>query len=266
MSNDNASPTPGWLKIVGLGPGDLEYLTLAAMEALGEATDLVGYGPYVERLPIREGQERHVSDNRVEVKRAREALDLAVSGRNVAVVSGGDPGIFAMAAALFEAIEAGEPVYKSLDIEVIPGISAIQAASARLGAMIGGDFAVISLSDNLKPWSVVATRLEAAAAADFVIALYNPASKARPDRIRDAFALLNRVKPPETLVIFARAIGRPDERVTVTTLGEADVSVVDMATLVFIASTQTRVIERDLEGKPNWVYTRRSVPIEAVEP
>jgi precorrin-3B C17-methyltransferase len=258
------STPPGSLKIVGLGPGDPHYLTEAATAALAQATDLVGYGPYVDRLPPRDGQLRHVSDNRVEVDRARQALDLALAGRKVAVVSGGDPGIFAMAAAVFEAIETGTPDWRALDIEVIPGISAMQAASARLGAMLGGDFTVISLSDNLKPWDVIATRLEAAAAADFVIALYNPASKARPDRIFDAFSLLRRVKPPDTIVVFARAIGRPDETITVTTLAEASPSVVDMATLVLIGSSQSRAIERS-EGR-DWIYTRRSVPIEAVEP
>lgn len=256
----------GWLKVVGLGPGSPDYLTLQAMEALGEATDLVGYGPYVDRLPLRDGQIRHVSDNRVEVDRARQALDLALAGRNVAIVSGGDPGIFAMAAAVFEAVETGKPDWRSLEIEVIPGISAMQAAAARLGAMLGGDFAVISLSDNLKPWDTIATRLEAAASADFVIALYNPASKARPDRIFDAFSLLRRVKQPETIVVFARAIGRPDETITTTTLAEAKPGVVDMATLVLIGSGQTRALARGDVAGHDWIYTRRSVPIEAVEP
>jgi precorrin-3B C17-methyltransferase len=256
----------GWLKIVGLGPGSAEYLTLAAMEALGAATDLVGYGPYVDRIPLRDGQTRHVSDNRVEVTRAREALDLVLGGKKVAVVSGGDPGIFAMAAAVFEAIETGDPAWRAIDIEVIPGISAMQAASSRLGAMLGGDFCVISLSDNLKPWEVIETRLRAAAAADFVISLYNPASKVRPDRIFDAFALLRGIKPPDTIIVFARAIGRPDERITVTTLADADPSVVDMATLVMIGSSQSRRLMRADTSARDWIYTRRSVPIESVEP
>jgi precorrin-3B C17-methyltransferase len=255
-----------WLKIVGLGPGDPDFLTMAALEALGEATDLVGYAPYVARLPEREGQIRHVSDNRVELTRARLALDLAAAGRRVAVVSGGDPGIYAMAAAVFETIETGDPRWRGLDIEVISGISAMQAASARLGAMLGGDFAVISLSDNLKPWAAVATRLTAAANADFVIALYNPASKARASRIFDAFALLRGLKPPETMVVFARAVGRPDETITVTTLEAADPGIADMATLVFIGSSQSRRLPRADAGSPDWVYTRRSVPIEAIEP
>jgi len=260
------SAAEGWLKIVGLGPGNADYLTLQAMEALGEATDLVGYGPYVDRLPQRDGQTRHASDNRVEVTRAREALDLALAGRKVAVVSGGDPGIFAMAAAVFEAIEAGDPAWRALQIDVIPGISAMQAAAARLGAMLGGDFATISLSDNLKPWDVITTRLLAAASADFVLAFYNPASKARPGRIFDAFALLRSVKPPETMVVFARAVGRPEEKITVTTLAEADPGVVDMATLVFIGSSQSRRLPRAEPGAADWVYTRRSVPVESVEP
>ncbi len=262
---DVAAVPKGWLKIVGLGPGDLSYLTEQAQAAIAAATDLVGYAPYVDRLPEREGQRRHASDNRVEITRARDALDLVMLGHKVAVVSGGDPGIFAMAAAVFEAIDEGNPVWRALDIEVIPGISAMQAASARLGAMLGGDFCVISLSDNLKPWDIVATRLETAAAADFVISLYNPASKARPDRIFDAFALLRRIKPADTMVVFARAIGRPDETVTITTLTEADPGVVDMATLVMIGSSQSRRVARSDAEVRDWVYTRRSVPIGDAE-
>eukprot|EP01035_Chromulina_nebulosa_P024449 gene24448-31840_t len=221
-------PGSGWLKIVGLGPGKPDWLTREATEALAEATDIVGYGPYVERVPARPDLVRHASDNRVEVDRARIALDLALAGRKVAVVSGGDPGIFAMAAAVFEAIETGDPRWRGLALEVLPGISAMQGASARLGAVLGHDFCVISLSDNLKPWDAIATRLEAAVAGDFVLALYNPASKARPERIFDAFALLRARRAPETVVIFARAVGRADERIEVTTLAAADPGSVDI--------------------------------------
>ncbi|MDR3373842.1 MAG: precorrin-3B C(17)-methyltransferase [Ancalomicrobiaceae bacterium] len=247
----------GWLRIVGLGPGDPDHLTVEAARVLEAATDIVGYSAYVDRVPEREGQLRHASDNRVEVERATVALDLALDGRNVAVVSGGDPGIFAMAAAVFEAIETGNPAWRGLDIEVIPGISAMQAASARLGAALGHDFCVISLSDNLKPWDTLTTRLEAAAGADFVIALYNPASKARPERIFDAFALLRGLKAPETVVVFARAVSRFDEAIEITTLGEADPRKVDMATLVLIGSSATRLIERG-DGRAPWVLTPRS--------
>ncbi|MDR3493556.1 MAG: precorrin-3B C(17)-methyltransferase [Ancalomicrobiaceae bacterium] len=253
----NADRRAGWLRIVGLGPGDPDHLTVEATRVIAAATDIVGYSAYVDRLAEREGQLRHISDNRVEVERAALALDLALDGRNVAVVSGGDPGIFAMAAAVFEAIETGNPAWRLLDIEVIPGISAMQAASARLGAALGHDFCVISLSDNLKPWDMVSTRLEAAAGADFVIVLYNPASKARPERIFDAFALLRGLKAPDTIVVFARAVSRPEEAIEITTLGEADPHKVDMATLVLIGSSQTRKIERG-DGKAPWVLTPRS--------
>ena len=169
------------------------------------------------RLPERPGQLRHASDNREELARAREALALAAAGRRVAVVSGGDPGVFAMAAAVFEAIEAGDAGWRGLEVRVIPGITAMQAAAARIGAPLGHDFCAISLSDNLKPWSVIEKRLDAAAEADFVIALYNPASKARPRRIHEAFDRLRARKSPATPVIFARALGRAEERLTVTT-------------------------------------------------
>jgi precorrin-3B C17-methyltransferase len=170
-------------------------------------------------------------------------------------VSGGDPGIFAMAAALFEAVENGEPAWRDLAIEIVPGITAMQAAAARVGAPLGHDFCAISLSDNLKPWSLIEKRLDAAAAGDFVIALYNPASKARPDGIRDAFALLMKHKAGGTPVIFARAVGRTDERIEITTLAEADASRVDMATLVLVGSSATRLIPR-ASGR-SWVYTPR---------
>ena len=244
----------GVLSIVGLGPGSAAWMTPEAREAIERADDLVGYAPYLDRLPERVGQRRHSSDNRVEIERARHALELAASGRNVAVVSGGDPGIFAMAAAVFEAVEHND-AWRALDIRVMPGVSAMQAAAARLGAPLGHDFCAISLSDNLKPWAIVERRLIAAAEGDFVIALYNPASKTRPDRIRDAFALLGARKAAATPVAFARAVGREDERIHVTTLGAADVSVVDMSTLVLIGSSETRLVAR-ADGR-NWMLTPR---------
>src|SRR3954468_4306719 len=186
--------------IVGLGPGPECWLTPEASALLANATDLVGYGPYLDRVPERPGLIRHASDNRVELDRARHALQLACEGRQVAVVSGGDPGVFAMAAAIFEAVEGGEPSWRQLDITVSPGVSAMQAAAAWLGAPLGHDFCAISLSDNLKPWPVIARRLTAAAEGDFVIALYNPASKARPGQIHEAFGLLRTLKGGETVV------------------------------------------------------------------
>lgn len=248
---------PGRLRIVGIGPGDARWITPEVSAELAAATDLVGYGPYLARLATRADQVVHRSDNRVEIDRARAALALASEGRRVAVVSGGDPGIFAMAAAVFEAVEVGDPAWRALDIAVSPGLSAMQAAAARLGAPLGHDFCAISLSDNLKPWALLVRRLRAAAEGDFVIALYNPASTARPDRIFDAFAVLRGMKGAATPVAFARAIGRNDERVVVTTLGEADPALADMSTLVMIGSSETRLIARP--AAPPFVYTPRSV-------
>jgi precorrin-3B C17-methyltransferase len=243
----------GRVMVVGLGPGPERWLTEEARGLLAEATDIVGYGPYVERVAPSAAR-RHPSDNRVEIERARLALDLAAAGRRVAVVSGGDPGVFAMAAAVFEAIEAGPAAWRALEVTVSPGVTAMLAAAARVGAPLGHDFCAISLSDNLKPWAVIEARLRAAAAADFVIALYNPASRARPDQLARALAILREGRG-ERLVVLARAIGRDDETVTVTTLAQADPACVDMRTLVIVGSSQTRQIERQ-EGRP-WVYSPR---------
>jgi precorrin-3B C17-methyltransferase len=240
----------GSLVVVGTGPGKAELMTPATSAALARATDLVGYGPYLDRVPTHPGQCRHASDNRVEIERARHALSLAASGKQVAVVSGGDPGVFAMAAAVFEAVEAGEPAWRTLDIRVEPGVTAMLAAAAEVGAPLGGDFCAISLSDNLKSWATIERRLAAAAEADFVIALYNPASKARPHQIGQAFDLLRTKKKPETPVLFIRAAGTAEAKVVSTTLGNADPSVVDMRTLVIIGASTTRQIGR-------WIYTPR---------
>ena len=246
----------GWLRVIGLGPGPADWMVPEAAREIEDATDIVGYAPYVARLALRPQQVAHASDNRVEIDRARHALRLAAEGRHVAVVSGGDPGIFAMAAAVLEAVEAGEPAWRALDIAVVPGVSAMQAAAARLGAPLGHDFCAISLSDNLKPWALVERRLRAAAEGDFVIALYNPASKARPDQIHEAFALLRRLKHGATPVAFARAIGRDDERIEIETLAAADPARADMSTLVLIGSSATRLVERP--GARPFLLTPRS--------
>jgi precorrin-3B C17-methyltransferase len=245
----------GRLVVVGVGPGAADLVTPAASAALASASDLVGYGPYLDRVPPRAGQMRHASDNREEIARARFALELAATGRQVAVVSGGDAGVFAMAAAVFEAVETGEPHWRALDIAVEPGVTAMLAAAAEVGAPLGGDFCAISLSDNLKSWATIERRLRAAAQADFVIALYNPASKARPHQLGVAFDILASVKPPETPLLFVRAAGTPLTQVTVATLGRADPALADMRTLVIIGSSATRLIDRP-GGQP-WVYTRR---------
>ncbi|MFI5002569.1 MAG: precorrin-3B C(17)-methyltransferase [Reyranellales bacterium] len=242
----------GSLVVVGTGPGKAELMTPATLAAVAKATDLVGYGPYLDRIPkMRADQCRHASDNRVELDRARHALSLAASGRQVVVVSGGDPGVFAMAAAVFEAVESGEPAWRALDIRVEPGVTAMLAAAAEVGAPLGGDFCAISLSDNLKAWATIERRLQAAAEADFVIALYNPASKARPHQLAQAFDLLRTIKALDTPVLFVRAAGTAEAKVGSTTLGAADASRADMRTLVIVGASTTRQVGR-------WVYTPRS--------
>jgi precorrin-3B C17-methyltransferase len=193
----------------------------------------------------------------VELDRARLALELASAGRRVAVVSGGDPGVFAMASAVFEAIEHGAASWRDLDIAVMPGVSAMFAAAARLGAPLGHDFCAISLSDNLKPWPTIRARLVAAASAGFVIALYNARSKARPEQLQIAFDVVAEMLPGRVPVIFARAVGSDTEAITLTTLDKADPAMVDMRTLVMIGTTETRLIARD--GARPFVYAPRSV-------
>ncbi|GAB5468274.1 MAG: precorrin-3B C(17)-methyltransferase [Rhodospirillales bacterium] len=246
----------GRLTVVGLGPGDPGLTAPAVSAALGEAQDLIGYIPYLARVPEQPGQERHASDNRVELDRADHALSLAAEGRRVCVVSSGDPGVFAMAAAVFEAVERGPEAWRSLDIQVLPGISAMQAAAARLGAPLGHDFCALSLSDNLKPWPLVERRLRAAAEAGFVVSLYNPASKARPWQLGRAFEILREILPAATPLIFATAVTDGRERIDVTTLAEADPARADMRTLVMIGSAETRLIARP-EGRLPWVYSPR---------
>ena len=204
----------GGLIVLGLGPGSADLITPAATAALARASDLVGYGPYLDRIaPAHPAQIRHASDNREEIARARLALELAAAGRQVAVVSGGDPGVFAMAAAVFEAIETGESHWRALDVRVEPGVTAMLAAAAEAGAPLGADFCAISLSDNLKSWATIEKRLRAAAEADFVIALYNPSSRARPHQLGAAFDLLASLIPSRTTLLFVRAAGTPELRV-----------------------------------------------------
>jgi len=246
----------GHLAVVGLGPGDARYLTPEAAEALAAAEALYGYAPYLDRVPPRAGQSRHASDNREERTRGAAALHHAARGARVAVVSGGDPGVFAMAAAVCEEIEAGPESWRALDIEIVPGITAMLAVAARIGAPLGHDFCALSLSDNLKPWELIERRLDAAAAAGFVIALYNPVSRARPWQFGAAIERLRRHLPPATPVVLGRAVGRANERVNVVMLAAIDAADADMGTLVIIGSRETRVIARS--GRPPLVYTPRA--------
>jgi len=245
----------GRLFVIGLGPGNAGQITPEASQAVAEAEFFFGYGPYVDRLQLRPDQSRIASDNREELSRAKAALRQAAAGARVAVVSGGDPGVFAMAAAICEAVESGPAEWRDIDLTIIPGITAMLAVAARIGAPLGHDFCALSLSDNLKPWALIERRLEAAASAGFVIALYNPISKARPWQLGSAFEILRRHLPGETPVIFGRAAGRPDERIEIAGLAQADAARADMATCVIIGSQQSRLIER--RHKPPLVYTPR---------
>jgi precorrin-3B C17-methyltransferase len=247
----------GKLTVIGLGPGSAGQLTPEASDALQAADVIFGYGPYLDRVPERAGQRRQASDNREEIDRATRALTEAAQGASVAVVSGGDPGVFAMAAAICEALERGPGAWRELDLAIVPGITSMLAVAARVGAPLGHDFCALSLSDNLKPWPVVEQRLQAAAGAGFVIALYNPISRARPWQLDRAFEILRAELPGGTPVVFGRAVGRIDERIRVTLLKSADGSDADMATCIIIGSSETRLVERP--NRTALVYTPRSV-------
>lgn len=254
----------GSVCVIGLGPGPADWITPEASDALAAASDIVGYRAYVARCTPSAEQRVHSSDNGDELARARLALELASGGARVAVVSGGDPGVFAMAAAVFEAVEHGPAAWRELDVRVCPGVTAMLAAAARLGAPLGADFCAINLSDNLKPWSVIERRLTLAARADFVLALYNPASKARPDQVHRAFDALRAAVSGERVVAFAAAVGRKDESFEVTTLAAADPSRADMRTLIVIGSSGTRLIDRG--ARLPWVYSSRRWSSETGDP
>ena len=245
----------GWVIIAGLGPGAEDLVTPEVSDALAEATDIVGYIPYVARVPERPGLTKHASDNRVELDRAAHALAMAAEGRRVVVVSSGDPGVFAMASAVFEAVEAGAPEWRDLDIRVLPGITAMLAAAARVGAPLGHDFCAINLSDNLKPWQVIEKRLRLAAEADFAMAFYNPRSKSRPEGFERTLQVLNEACGDARPVIFARAVSTPDESIRVVPLPDCTADMADMRTVVLVGSSRTRIIRR--AGAPI-VYTPRS--------
>ncbi|WP_353401421.1 precorrin-3B C(17)-methyltransferase [Pseudophaeobacter arcticus] len=244
----------GWVKIVGLGPGDETMVTTQVQHVISEATDIVGYIPYVKRIPERPGLTLHATDNRVEIERATHALEMAASGKRVAVVSSGDPGVFAMASAVFEALEAANKLaWLDLDIQVLPGITAMLAASARIGAPMGHDFAAINLSDNLKPWSLIEKRLRLAGEAGFAMGFYNPRSKSRPHQFARALEILREACGGETLISFARDVSKPDERITTVTLNEATPEMADMRTVVIVGNKDTRRVGAH-------VYTPRYAP------
>jgi precorrin-3B C17-methyltransferase len=239
----------GLLTIAGLGPGDAALVTPEVSAALADATDVLGYAPYVSRVPARAGLRLHPSDNRQELQRADDALRLAADGRNVVIVSSGDPGVFAMAAAVFEALET-LPHLQDVSIRVLPGVTAMLAAAARAGAPLGHDFCAINLSDNLKPWDVIERRLRLAAEADFAIALYNPRSASRPDGFGRALEILKEAGCGNHIIIFAHAVTTPKERIDTLLLQDARDDMADMATLVIIGNSATRRVG-------NWVYAPR---------
>ena len=237
------------LLVLGLGPGPERWLTPEAAETLRTVDHVVGYGPYVDRVPDRPGLTKHASGNTVELDRARFALDLALAGERVAVVSGGDAGVFGMAAAVFEAAE--DPAYAPVRIEVLPGLTAAQAVAAKAGAPLGGDYAVLSLSDRLKPWAVIEDRLRAVAGADLVLAIYNPASRTRTHQVKQAKEILLEYRAAETPVVVGRNVGRDGESLIVTALGDLDPDTIDMSCLLIVGSSAT-------VAQSSGVWTRRS--------
>jgi precorrin-3B C17-methyltransferase len=246
----------GWVKIVGLGPGAENLVTPQVADALAQATDVIGYIPYVARVAARPGLTLHPSDNRVELDRAAHALTLAADGQRVVVVSSGDPGVFAMASAVFEALEDGPAEWRDQKIDVLPGITAMLAAAARAGAPLGHDFCAINLSDNLKPWALIEKRLRLAVEGDFAMAFYNPRSKSRPDGFVRTLEVLNEACGDARPIIFARAVSTPDEHIRVVALPDARPEMADMRTVVIVGASNTRVIE-GADGPI--VYTPRSV-------
>ncbi|MFT5784910.1 MAG: precorrin-3B C17-methyltransferase [Ascidiaceihabitans sp.] len=246
----------GSVVIAGLGPGDDDLVTPQVADALAQATDIVGYFPYVNRVQPRDGLTLHGSDNRVEIDRSQHALKMAAEGKQVVVVSSGDPGVFAMASAVFEALENGPSEWLEIQIDVLPGITAMLAASARAGAPLGHDFCAINLSDNLKPWALIEKRLRLAAEADFAMAFYNPRSKSRPEGFERTLEILKDACGDDRPVIFARNVSRPDETIKIVPLSQTTPDMADMRTMVLVGSSQTRIIERDIGPI---VYTPRSV-------
>ena len=241
----------GWLCIAGLGPGDKQLVTPEVNAAIDAASDIVGYIPYIARIAPRPGLTLHASDNRVEIDRARAALQMAAQGKQVLIVSSGDPGVFAMASAVFEALE-DRPDWQALDIQVLPGITAMLAAAAKAGAPLGHDFCTINLSDNLKPTALIESRVRAAASADFAMAFYNPRSASRPHTFGRVLELLRELCEPERLIIFARAVSTPEEHITTVRLLDATAEMADMRTVVIVGNSATRCVGR-------FVYTPRSV-------
>jgi len=250
--------TAGRLSVVGLGPGRRDWCTPAVVDRLTAATDLVGYGPYLDMIPVPTTGTRHRSGNRVEADRACRALDLAAAGGDIVVVSSGDAGVFAMASAVVEQLDVHPDRWRDVEIEILPGISAANALAARLGAPLGHDFCVVSLSDVLKPWEVIERRLVAAAGADFVIALYNPTSRHRPWQLARAIECISAHRLPDTPVAIGRNVGRDTESVRVVALSQLDPAEIDMSTVLIVGSSTTRWLHD--RPTPTSLYSPRSYP------
>lgn len=244
----------GWVAIAGLGPGREDLVTPEVRAVLEQATDVVGYIPYVARVAARAGLTLHPSDNRVELDRSRHALEMAAAGRRVVVVSSGDPGVFAMAAAVFEAVEAGPDAWRALDVRVLPGITAMLAAAAAAGAPLGHDFCAINLSDNLKPWDLIERRLRLAAQADFAMAFYNPRSKSRPEGFARTLEILREECADARPVLFARAVTTPEQALRIVPLTDATPEMADMRTMVIVGNSATRVVQ--MAGGPRLLTPR----------
>jgi cobalt-precorrin 5A hydrolase / precorrin-3B C17-methyltransferase len=254
---DSIGRARGKLTVVGLGPGNADLMVPAARTALNDATDILGYETYVNMAgPFHAGQQLHCTDNREEMQRARHAFELASMGRSVVVVSSGDPGVFAMAAAVLEALDQSEDArWGSVELNIVPGVSAALATAAQAGAPLGHDFCMLSLSDNLKPWSIIESRLRHAAEADLVMAFYNPISRARPWQLDKALEIVREYRAATTRVVLGRDVGRPGASMKHTTLGELRSSDVDMRTMVIVGSSMTRGFTRGTQGE--WIYTPR---------
>ncbi|GGG67967.1 precorrin-3B C(17)-methyltransferase [Corynebacterium pelargi] len=242
----------GEVVVLGLGPGAQRWTTPEVLAELRTADDVVGYSTYVRRVPERAGQRRHLSDNKVEAERAAMALDLAKRGRKVAVVSSGDPGVFAMAAAVLEVAE--DPQFIEVPVRIIPGMTAAQAVASRVGAPLGHDFGMVSLSNRLKPFEIVERRVRALAGADMAFACYNPASKERRWQLAKVAEIVAEFQAPSTPVIVARAVGSDAEQVRIVPLADFDPEVVDMRTMVIFGASTTRQYEAPQGTR---VYTSR---------
>ena len=243
--------------MVGLGPGDPDFMIPAVKQELQRAEDVLGYETYVRMAgPFRSDQTLHMTDNREEMQRARHAFELAATGRSVVMISSGDPGVFAMAAAVVEALhEFEDPSWHAVELEILPGVSAALAAASRSGAPLGHDFCILSLSDNLKPWDIIEKRIALAAEADLAMAFYNPISKPRPWQLPRAIEILRKYRNADTPIVLGRDIGRPAETLRVITLAELTPDQVDMRTVIIVGSSLTRSFDRSDGGK--WVYTPR---------